>query len=320
MRFALRSTWISLREPFDLVFATSTPLTAALPGMAARWLRGKPFVFEVRDLWPELPRAMGVITNPLVIWLMSVLEWTAYHSAHRLIALSPGMVDGIVSRGVEASRITMIPNGCDLELFNPKFNAEARERLKTDKLVVVYSGTHGIANGLEAVLDTASVLLRRRRRDIVIMLIGDGKLKPALQSRVVNESLSNVCFRDLMPKTELARLLASADVGLQVLSNVPAFYFGTSPNKFFDYLASGLPVLCCYPGWVSNMIEKHQCGVAVKPEDPEAFADKLVYLADHQCELEEMGFRARQLAEREFNRDDLSDRFVDWLEGARSEH
>lgn len=320
LRFAFRSIWIALREPCDLVFATSTPLTAALPGIAARWLRKKPFVFEVRDLWPELPREMGVIKNPVILWAMGVLEWAAYRSAHRLVALSPGMVGGIARRGVDSSRIMMIPNGCDLDLFSPEPKAERPAGVGQDQLLVVYSGTHGIANGLDAVLDAASVLRQHHRQDIVIMLVGEGKLKRSLQARAQRESLSNVVFRGLMPKSELAGLLSAADVGLQVLSNVPAFYFGTSPNKFFDYLASGLPVLCNYPGWVSEMIDEHRCGFSVAPEDPVGFAEALEYAADHRSDLKRMGAGARQLAESEFNRDELAGQFVEWLEGTCNEH
>jgi hypothetical protein len=109
VRFAWRSTWIVLRRDYDVVFATTTPLTAGIPGICARWLRGKPFVFEVRDLWPELPKAMGVITNPLVLWALGVLEWLSYRSAQRLVGLSPGIVDGIARRGVARERITLIP-------------------------------------------------------------------------------------------------------------------------------------------------------------------------------------------------------------------
>ncbi|MEK9571311.1 MAG: glycosyltransferase family 4 protein, partial [Paracoccaceae bacterium] len=117
IRYAVCSLAVSLTHKYDLVFATSTPLTAGIPGIAARWLRRKPFVFEVRDLWPELPREMGVITNPLVIGAMSALEWVSYHSAHRLIGLSPGIVDGIVRRGIARDRIGLVPNGCDIDFF-----------------------------------------------------------------------------------------------------------------------------------------------------------------------------------------------------------
>jgi glycosyltransferase involved in cell wall biosynthesis len=183
LRFALRSVHTALREPADLVFATTTPLTAALPGIAARWIRRLPFVFEVRDLWPELPRAMGVITNPVMLWALSMLEWSSYHSATSLIGLAPGIVDGIVRRGVDPARVHLVPNGCDLDIFSAPVEPWRPAGVRSDDLMAVFAGAHGMANGLDAVLDAAAVLKGRGRHDIAIVLIGEGKLKPALQRR-----------------------------------------------------------------------------------------------------------------------------------------
>lgn len=316
LKFAVRSTWIALRTDVDLVFATTTPLTAGIPGVAARWLRRKPFVFEVRDLWPELPKAMGVITNPVALGAMAALEWISYRSAHRCIGLSPGIVDGIARRGVSRERIAMIPNGCDLEIFGTAVEPWRPEGVKDSDLMAVFTGAHGIANGLDAVLDAAGELKRRGRVDIKLVLIGDGKLKRQLQARAAAEALSNVVFHPPVPKTRLAGLMAAADVGMQILANVPAFYYGTSPNKFFDYIASGTPVLNNYPGWLAEIITRAQCGYAVPPENPVAFADALVHAADYPEARVQMGERARNLARAEFDRDDLADQFAAWLEGA----
>jgi len=317
VRFALRSIGVALTERYDLAFATSTPLTAGIPGIFARWLRGKPFVFEVRDLWPELPRAMGVIRNPLVLGAMSTLEWISYRSAHRVVGLSPGIVDGIARRGVPRGRIALIPNGCDLDIFAGEVEPWRPEQVKSDDLLAVFAGTHGIANGLEAVLDVAAELKRRGRSDIKLMLIGQGKLKAALQERAAREGLGNVVFHDPVNKARLAGLMAATDLGLQTLANIPAFYYGTSPNKFFDYIAAGLPVLNNYPGWLAGMIRGHRCGFAVEPENPQAFADALEQAANDRTMLKAMGVRARGLAEHEFNREQLGNQFVDWLEGVK---
>lgn len=316
LKFAWRSILIALREDYDVLFATTTPLTAGIPGIAARWLRGKPFVFEVRDLWPELPKAMGVITNPAVLFMMSALEWASYRSAHRLIGLSPGIVDGIAGRGVPRGRILAVPNGCDLDIFASGAGRWRPQGVRDSDLMAVFTGTHGIANGLDAVLDAASELKRLDRTDIKLVLIGDGMLKAGLQKRCRMESLDAVVFHPPVDKRRLAGLLASADIGMQILANVPAFYYGTSPNKFFDYIASGLPVLNNYPGWLAELIAHHQCGYSVPPDDPKAFADALIHAADHREGLPAMGRRARELARSEFSRDALASRFADWLEGA----
>ncbi len=156
MKFALRSVMLALREPYDLVFASTTPLTAGIPGIVARWLRGKTFVFEVRDLWPELPRAMGVIRNPVVLWAMGVLEWASYRSAHALVGLSPGIVEGIMHRGVPRERIALVPNGCDLDLFAQDAPPWRPEGVAPSDLMAVFAGTHGMANGLDALLGRCS--------------------------------------------------------------------------------------------------------------------------------------------------------------------
>lgn len=316
LRFALRSIGLALTRKYDLVFATSTPLTAGIPGIFARWLRRKPFVFEVRDLWPELPREMGVITNRVVLGLMSLLEWVSYRSAHRLIGLSPGIVAGIERRGVDPERIAMIPNGCDLDIFGTEDGREPwrPEGVADTDLMAIFTGAHGIANGLDAILDAVAELKRRGRKDIKLVLVGNGRLKPALQQRAATEQLDNVIFHPPVTKHRLAGLMAAADLGLQILANVPAFYYGTSPNKFFDYIAAGLPVLNNYPGWLADMIQKHECGFAVPPDDPVAFADALERAAGDRAALEQMGLRARALAASQFDRDKLAAQFAEWLE------
>lgn len=315
LKFAARSVGVAFTENYDVLFATTTPLTAGIPGIFARWFRGKPFVFEVRDLWPELPRAMGVIKNPLVLWAMGVLEWTSYHSAHRLIGLSPGIVEGIAHRGGANERIALVPNGCDLAIFTDAPGAWRPAQVRATDLLAVFAGTHGLANGLDAVLDAAVELKRRGRDDIKLLLIGDGKLKTSLQARAQREELTNVVFHDSVNKARLAGLMAATDVGLQCLANVPAFYYGTSPNKFFDYIAAGLPVLNNYPGWLAEQIIQNDCGFAVLPDDPIAFANALERAAGDRAALKAMGLRGRQLAEREYDRLLLADRWVDWVEG-----
>lgn len=313
LSFAFKSIKVAFTEHYDVLFATTTPLTAGIPGVFAKWLRRKPFVFEVRDLWPELPKAMGVIKNPIVLWMMSVLEWVSYHSADRLVGLSPGIVEGIVKRGIDPQKVASIPNGCDLDIFASEHQPWRPDGVKATDLMAIFTGTHGLANGLNAVLDAAVELRNRQRTDIKLVLVGDGMQKKALLERATELQLDNVIFHDSVNKTKLAGLMASADVGLQILANVPAFYYGTSPNKFFDYIAAGLPVLNNYPGWLAELIQKQHCGFAVPPEDAKAFADALEYAADHRDELVMMGENAQKLARSQFDRQELSQKFAEWV-------
>jgi glycosyltransferase involved in cell wall biosynthesis len=321
-KFALQSVSVALREPCDIIFATSTPLTAAIPGIFAKILRRKPFVFEVRDLWPELPRAMGM-RNPFLLMAMSLLEWAGYHAADALLGLSPGIVRGIRKRAPQKTPVEMIPNGCDLELFKPQNTAESDSAFSFSQLspalgdndfVAGFTGAHGLANGLESVLAAARVLKQRGAARVKFLFIGDGNRKDALVAQAEAEGLDNCVFLPPMPKTDLARVTARLGCGLMVLKNASAFYYGTSPNKFFDYIAAGLPVLNNYPGWLADMIHENACGLAVSPDSPEAFADALETLAASPDNNAKMRLAARALAEREFSRDKLASDFCNFLE------
>lgn len=314
IKYALKGIKLVFTERYDLIFASTTPLTIGIPGIIARWFRNKLFVFEVRDLWPELPKAMGVITNPIIIGLMSLLEWLSYHSAHHVIALSPGISKGIERRGISKDKVSLIPNGCDLDIFDNIVDSWRPNSIKATDLLVLYAGTHGVANGLDNVLDVANVLNSRGRNDIKFLFLGQGKLKQSLIDRSKNEGLNNVVFHEPVNKKTLAGLMSSADIGLQVLANVPVFYFGTSPNKFFDYISGGVPVLNNYPGWLAELIEDNNCGFTVKPDDPIEFANILEKIGDNRSNLTLKGLNARDLALKKFDRKILASEWVKILE------
>ena len=314
VRFALRSVRLALELDCDLVFATSTPLTAVIPGLAAKWLRGKPFVFEVRDLWPELPRALG-LRNPFVLGGMSLLEFLGYRSADACIGLSPGIVEGIRARADEHLPVAMIPNGCDLEVFHPtKRTKLALPGIGPDDFVAGFTGAHGVANGLDALLAVAEELKRRGDTRVKLVFIGDGKEKERLAAKAAELGLTNCHFFPPVPKADLGAITASLDCGLMVLRDIPAFYRGTSPNKFFDYLAAGSPVVNNYPGWLAGLIEESRCGIVVPPGNHAAFADALQRLAADADTRRAMGAAARVLAEKEFARPILAGRFIATLE------
>ncbi len=318
-KYALRGLKLVFTEKYDLVFASTTPLTAGIPGILARWLRNKPFIFEVRDLWPELPKEMGVITNPFLLILISILEWVSYHSAHRVIALSPGIVKGIEKRGINTDKISLVPNGCDLDIFDTKVKSWRPTEIKDTDLLVLFAGTHGIANGLDSVLDAAKELHFRKRDDIKILFLGHGKLKNSLIDRVNNEGLDNVIFHEPVDKKTLAGLMSSTDIGLQTLANISVFYYGTSPNKFFDYISAGVPVLNNYPGWLAEMINENDCGFSIPPENPNLFADVLEQAADNRSYLKDKGLKAKALAIEKFDRKILASQWAESLEAVYEE-
>ncbi|MDR2533242.1 MAG: glycosyltransferase family 4 protein [Tannerellaceae bacterium] len=314
IRFSWQGIKFALRENYDLLFATSTPLTAGIPGIIAKIFKRKTFVFEVRDLWPEIPKALGM-KNPFLIACMSLLEYLSYRCSDACIGLSPGICEGIKRRSPIARIIKMIPNGCDLEVFHPLLRKQiSLEGITPSDKVAVFAGAHGVANGLDAILNAAHHLIKLERRNIKIILIGDGKMKDHLQQRANKEKLINCIFFPPMPKNKLSEIIASADIGLMILSNTPAFYYGTSPNKFFDYISSGLPVLNNYPGWLADMITENSLGIVVPPDDPKALAEGLIALCDDDQYRKHLGRNARKFAENQFSREKLSTEFVDLLE------
>ncbi len=315
-RFAVRSMAIALEFDYDLVFATSTPITAVIPGLAAKFARGKPFVFEVRDLWPELPRALG-LRNPFILGGMTCLELAGYSSADACVGLSPGIVEGIRERAPAHKPVTMIPNGCDLTLFHPSKRASLElPGIGPGDFVAGFTGAHGPANGLDALLAVAAELRRRGDQRIKIIFVGEGKEKERLAAAARAQGLTQCLFFPSVPKEQLGRLTASLDCGLMALRNIPAFYRGTSPNKFFDYVAAGIPVVNNYPGWLAGLISEAEAGLVVAPDNPQAFADALQRLAADRKLCDRMGANARKLAEAHFARGELAAEFIGVLEAA----
>lgn len=318
MKFIYKTLQIVLTGKYDLLYATSTPLTVAIPGIFAKIFRRKPFVLEIRDLWPELPKAMGVVKNPLVLSGLGLLERMAYRFADVGVGLSPGICEGMARFGtLPKDKITLIPNGCDIEILQKNEPMDEgniplllRELLAT-KFTVVFCGAHGLANGLDAALDAAARLQKQGLHHIALIFIGDGKSKPQLMERVKKEALTNSYFFDPIAKTALSWVLQRAGIGMMLLKNIPAFYYGTSPNKFFDYIASGLPVLNNYPGWVAELIAETQCGIVVPPDASEAFANALIDFSKlSKTQWQVFSHRALQLAKERFNREALSAKFV----------
>lgn len=320
-RFARTARRLVIECNADLVFATSTPLTVGIPGMRAAKHLGVPFVFEVRDLWPELPIAMGIVKNPALKGYLRRLERRIYRAADWINALAPGMKEGICRTGYPPERVSVIPNASDLDVFRPSSEPLVDDRFGSpDEFRLVFTGAHGLANGLDAVLDAVAELKRRGERGVRFVFVGDGNQKQILMRRSVEEGLDPwITWAAPISKNELAAVLPRFDVGLMILKNVPAFYYGTSPNKFFDYIASGLPVLNNYPGWLADLITENSCGKFVPPGDAVAFADAVLHMRDNRNEPSEMGRNARALAESQFSREDLGGQFVAVIEKVYAE-
>jgi glycosyltransferase involved in cell wall biosynthesis len=316
--FMLGATWLAVTAgKHDVVFATSTPLTVGIPGWIAAALRRTPFVFEVRDLWPEAAIQMGVIDRDgFVSSVAKGVERFLYRHAREVVALSPGMVAGVVAEGKDPAHVHMVPNSSDLDLFWPApKDPEFVERWDLDgKFVVGYAGAIGPSNDLEHnIPEAARTLVERGREDIVFLIVGDGKSLPVLTERVAG--LPNVRLVGSLPKAEVPRLTHTADALLVLFANRPILATN-SPNKFFDGLATGRPMIVNSDGWTRELVEENDAGGYFPAEDGIALADLLEKLADDPEGRARMGANARRLAETRFSRDILAEQVLGVLQDA----
>ena len=314
LKFIAKTIPIVFKEKYDIIFVTSTPLTVVIPGLIAKLFRGKTFIFEVRDLWPELPKAMQVVNNFFVLMALKLLASYAYKKADHIIGLSPGIVDGIKSYGVDEKKITFIPNGCDNDLFDTK-DTQRLNDINFNDFVAIFAGAHGEANGLDILIPVAEELKNREINNIKFLLIGDGKVKTSLIQKTKELNLEDIIiFYDPVNKYELAKIFQSCDIGLQILANVEEFYYGTSPNKFFDYISAGLPVLNNYPGWLNDVINDNNSGIIVKPDDHIDFCEKIIYASKSPDKLKQMSINSKKIAKEIFDRKLLSKDFLNTIE------
>tara|TARA_B100000579_G_C22828818_1_gene854747 strand:+ start:655 stop:1872 length:1218 start_codon:yes stop_codon:yes gene_type:complete len=304
--YSIRSTKLVFSIEHDLVYCTSTPLTASIPGLVSKYFRNKQFIFEVRDLWPDLPIAMGIIKNPVIKRLLRYLEVISYQKSDLLIGLSPGIADGIRKKLTVTKPIKMIPNGCDSYIFENAPKNWSHQEISDTDFIAVYTGTHGLANGLDVVIDAAEYLAEHKSENIKIVLVGNGSQKDRLKLMALSKKLTNILFLDPVSKNEVAAILARANIGLQLLSDIKEFYYGTSPNKFFDYIASELPVITNYPGWIADLISKYNMGYTAEANNGISLAQTIIK-ASLDPKIDTKALNALNLSRNDFDRKTLAD-------------
>ena len=279
-------------------------------GALAR-LKGAQFLFEVRDLWPACAVGVGVLRHPLLIRLSEALERFLYRRADRVMVNSPGFLEHVRSRG--ARKVELVPNGADPRMFDPQDRGEAYRRSHglEDKFVALYAGAHGLSNDLGVLLDAAGQL--RSRPDIAIALLGDGKEKPALMALALERGLENVHFLPPVAKLAMAEALAASDACIALLKPIP-LYATVYPNKVFDYMAAGRPVILAIDGVIRQVVEEAGAGQFVQPGDPGRLAEAIEWMADHPEERGAMGQRGRAAIEAHFDRSALAGQLLRILE------
>lgn len=315
LSFMLSSFWAGIRlREVDLVWGTSPPIFQGVTAWALARLKRKPFLFEVRDLWPDFAIQVGVLRNPLLIRLSRWLERFLYRSADQLIANSPGFVEHMQTHG--GANVREVPNGVDTAMFDPFASGlELRQGQGLEgKFIVMYAGAHGMSNDLEVVMESARLLAART--EIAILLVGDGKEKPALIARSTELGLQNVIFLPPVAKMEMAGTLAAADACLAILKPI-SMYATVYPNKVFDYMAAGRPVLLAIDGVIRKVVEEAGCGIFIPPGNPAALAEGILKLAEDRERAHLMGLRGRACVEARFDRADLADRLAEIIEGMK---
>ena len=312
--FMFSSIWTAMRvKDVDLVLGTTPPIFQAVSALAVASLRGKPFLLEVRDLWPEFGISMGVLKNPVIIALSRWLENFLYKRANHILVNSPAYREYMLAKGIPENKVTYIAYGTDVDMFNPSIDGSSiRKELKVeDKFVVLYAGALGQANDIDTLLRAAERLKKEER--IKFVLFGDGKEKTRLEAAAKSKNLSNVIFAGTRPKKDMPLIVASADACLAILQDIPAFRT-TYPNKVFDYMAAGRASIIVIDGITRELIEVSQGGVYVHPADDAMLAQKILELSQDPAKVKVMGASAREYLVKNLDRRDKLNETLGLLE------
>ena len=312
LQFSIVSIWYALRLKYDVCIASSGPITIGVPLIIAKKFRGKPAIFEVRDLWPAGAIELGLITAN---WQKKAALWfekVCYHSGDIIVTASIGQKENIQTR-FPGRRIEVIPNASDLDLFGKKQFGNLPPW--TDgKILFTHIGSLGLIHNIDYWMNVAGKLKSIDiSQKIELVFIGDGADKERLIAEKIKLQLDNIHFLGLKPKSELpiwvqnsrATLFATLENNVQNTC---------SPNKIFDSFAAGIPIIQTSTGWIRDMVEKENCGINIDLNSPGEAAEKIIWLSQNRDLAEQMGRSALRLAMGEFNRDLLAKKYLTYIE------
>lgn len=298
-------------EKPDVMICTSPPLTVGLTGWLLSRLKRIPMVFEVRDLWPESAIDTGVLTNKWLIKLAYWLENKSYTSATWINVLTPAFEKALIEKkNVRPDRISMIPNGADLDLIRPgpRDNWVRRKHNLNNKFVVTYVGAHGVANALGQLLDAAEIL-KHTDPLVEIVLVGDGMEKQKLIRDACERGLDNITFADPVPKSQIADYINASDICTAVLKKCDTFKT-VYPNKVFDYMAAEKPIIIAIDGVARKLVEDAEAGIYVEPENAQQFADAALSLKNNAAGCQMYAVRGREYVKSNFDRCVLAQEYL----------
>ena len=309
--FMISSFIISMKiKNVDIVWGTSPPIFQSFTAWLVSKLKQVPFLLEIRDLWPAFAIAVGVLKNKTLISLSLWLERFLYHHADKIIVNSPGYLGHVRLKGGQS--ITLIPNGSDAAAFSPANTVQIRKKLGwTDKFILLYAGAHGMSNDLPTILQAAKMIEGHEK--IGVVFIGDGKEKNNLIALAESLKLSNVDFLNPVPKNKIFEYLQSSDVCIAILKPIE-LYKTTYPNKVFDYMAAGKPIILAIDGVIREVVESADCGLFCEPGNPHAIANAILEMYDNRNELEKFGEHGKVYLEQNFDRIMIAEKFTDMIE------
>jgi len=315
LNYVVKSIIIGIKlKGIDIVFATSTPLTIAIPGyLLSRYHKAK-FIFEVRDVWPDIPIELGVIKNKLLIKILKKFEIFIYDKANHIIVASRGMLNNLLNKGINRNKISVITNMANIELFNSiRVNKDKKKNMVklSDNFICIHPGAMGFVYGLDYLLDAAKEI-GKIDTEVNFLFIGDGKERIHLIERKNRENINNVIFLKSIPKTSIIKMIKSSDLGIMSVRNFKILE-DNSANKFFDFLAGGLPILINYGGWQKEVLESHKAGFSCSATNFQDMTKKILYLKKNVKLLEKMSKNSRALAKDKFSRSICCNKLINIL-------
>lgn len=304
---------LRLRRPHVIVVETDPPMLCLLGWFLKRWHRCQLVVY-LQDIYPDVAVALGELPEGRTTDCLRALFFQAYKQADRVVVLSRDMRDYLIRWGLSPQRISVVPNWVDARLVQPikKSNAFRREHKLGGKFVVMYSGNLGLSQRLDSVIEAAGKLMHRN--DIQFLLVGDGASRHRLQQMAAEKKLTNLTFMGYQPKERLAESLSAADLHLITMHSQVLSYL--MPSKLYGILASGTASVATAAAHteLAEIIEQHRVGFVTPPDDADQLAERIAWAADHRSALEQMGERAFQLAQMEYDRPVATGRFAGMLE------
>jgi glycosyltransferase involved in cell wall biosynthesis len=302
----------------DVVFVESPPLFTGLSALAYSRIKGAPYIFNVSDIWPQSAVELGALRSRFAIRLSEMLERYLYRKAARVSVVTPGMVERLAARGIPREKLFLLTNGVDTGMFHPAPpNPELARTLGLDeRKIFLYAGTHGMAQGLDTILEAAKLT---KNPEVLYVLAGEGAEKEELAKKVQAEGIANVRLLPNQPKAVMPGLLNLAYASIIPLRRLDLFK-SALPSKMFESMATAKPIVASLWGEAAELIESARCGVVVAPEDAAALHVAVEKLAEHPSLARELGENGRQYVAAHFDRQVIAARFIELLSETGGQH